>query len=392
MPRRLVHTPPTGAPRLGLLLKSLAAALHGLRRGVKPGWVSGAFKAALTGLLLSVATAGTAQARDVAPREVQPRGALQADEAAVVRLFETSSPSVAYITTETVQRSVFGEERGQGAGSGFVWDAQGHVVTNFHVVEGARRVFVQLDAGKPVEAELIGAAPEYDLAVVRLLKLPPGLRPLPLGSSRDLKIGQTVYAIGNPFGLSRTLTRGIVSALDRELPTANFREVLGVIQTDAAINPGNSGGPLLDSAGRLVGVNSAIRSSSGSSSGIGFAIPADLVNRVVPSLIGKGRAPLPGIGITPVRPDLVARAGISGVVIAEVARGTPAAVAGLQAMNRRSGDLGDVIVAVNGRGIETLSTFVAELDRAGIDASVDLTVRRGDRERKVRVKVIDLRE
>jgi 2-alkenal reductase len=378
------------------LLKSLTAALPGtgecLRVGAKLGWMNGAFKAALMGLLMSVATAGTAQARDVAPREVQPRGALQPDEAAVVRLFETSSPSVAYITTETVQRSVFGEERGQGAGSGFVWDAQGHVVTNFHVVEGARRVFVQLDAGKPVEAELIGAAPEYDLAVVRLLKLPPGLRPLPLGSSRDLKIGQTVYAIGNPFGLSRTLTRGIVSALDRELPTANFREVLGVIQTDAAINPGNSGGPLLDSAGRLVGVNSAIRSSSGSSSGIGFAIPADLVNRVVPSLIGKGRAPLPGIGITPVRPDLVARAGISGVVIAEVARGTPAAVAGLQAMNRRSGDLGDVIVAVNGRGIETLSTFVAELDRAGIDASVDLTVRRGDRERKVRVKVIDLRE
>jgi 2-alkenal reductase len=266
------------------------------------------------------------------------------------------------------------------------------VVTNFHVVEGARRVFVQLDAGKPVEAELIGAAPEYDLAVVRLLKLPQGLRALPLGSSRDLKIGQTVYAIGNPFGLSRTLTRGIVSALDRELPTANFREVLGVIQTDAAINPGNSGGPLLDSAGRLVGVNSAIRSSSGSSSGIGFAIPADLVNRVVPSLIGKGRAPLPGIGITPVRPDLVARAGVSGVVIAEVARGTPAAVAGLQAMNRRNGDLGDVIVAVNGRAIETLSTFVAELDRAGIDASVDLTVKRGERERKVKVKVIDLRE
>ncbi len=376
MPHQLARTLPAAEPeRSTALMAALALAV-----GV-----------VLTGLLGTL-FAGTVLARDVAPREVQPRGALQSDEAAVVRLFETSSPSVAYITTETVQRSMFGEERGQGAGSGFVWDAQGHVVTNFHVVEGARRVFVQLDAGKPVEAELIGAAPEYDLAVVRLLKLPRELRPLPLGSSRDLKIGQTVYAIGNPFGLSRTLTRGIVSALDRELPTANYREVLGVIQTDAAINPGNSGGPLLDSAGRLIGVNSAIRSASGSSSGIGFAIPADLVNRVVPSLIGKGRAPLPGIGITPVRPDLVARAGIRGVVIAEVARGTPAASAGLQAMNRRNGDLGDVIVAVNGRGIETLSTFVAELDRAGIDASVDLTVKRGERERKVRVKVIDLRE
>ncbi|MFM2067745.1 MAG: hypothetical protein RLZZ584_2654 [Pseudomonadota bacterium] len=342
---------------------------------------------------LAAAVVGQAQPQRAAqPREVAPRGALLADEAAVVRLFETASPSVAYITTETVQRNFFGAEVGQGAGSGFVWDAQGHVVTNFHVVEGARRVFVQLDAGKPVEAELVGAAPEYDLAVVRLLKLPRELRPLPLGSSRELRIGQTVYAIGNPFGLSRTLTRGLVSALDRELPTANYREVLGVIQTDAAINPGNSGGPLLDSAGRLVGVNSAIRSASGSSSGIGFAIPADLVNRVVPALISKGRAPLPGIGITPVRPDLVARAGLSGVVIAEVARGTPAAGAGLQPLNRRTGDLGDVIVAVNGRSIETLSTFVAELDRAGIEAQVELTVRRGERERKVKVKVIDLRE
>ncbi|MEY4750803.1 MAG: hypothetical protein RJA44_1190 [Pseudomonadota bacterium] len=342
--------------------------------------------------LSGLGQAQTRNGREAQPREVAPRGALLGDEAAVVRLFETASPSVAYITTETVQRNVFGEEVGQGAGSGFVWDAQGHVVTNFHVVEGARRVFVQLDAGKPVEAELVGAAPEYDLAVVRLLKLPRELRALPLGSSRDLKIGQTVYAIGNPFGLSRTLTRGLVSALDRELPTANYREVLGVIQTDAAINPGNSGGPLLDSAGRLIGVNSAIRSSSGSSSGIGFAIPADLVNRVVPALISRGRAPLPGIGITPVRPDLVARAGVSGVVIAEVARGTPAAQAGLVPLNRRSGDLGDVIVAVNGRSIETLSTFVAELDRAGIDAQVELTLRRGERERRVRVKVIDLRE
>ncbi|MFM2119585.1 MAG: hypothetical protein RL722_1053 [Pseudomonadota bacterium] len=340
-----------------------------------------------------LALVGQAQGRrEAQPREVAPRGALLADESAVVRLFETASPSVAYITTETVQRSVFGDEVGQGAGSGFVWDGAGHVVTNFHVVEGARKVYVQLDAGKPVEAEIIGAAPEYDLAVVRLVRPPRELRPLPLGSSRDLKIGQTVYAIGNPFGLSRTLTRGLVSALDRELPTANYREVLGVIQTDAAINPGNSGGPLLDSAGRLIGVNSAIRSNSGSSAGIGFAIPADLVNRVVPALIAKGRAPLPGIGITPVRPDLVARAGVSGVVIAEVARGTPAAAAGIKPLNRRSGDLGDVIVAVNGRAIETLSSFVAELDRAGIDAQVELTLRRDDRERKVRVKVIDLRE
>ncbi len=228
--------------------------------------------------------------------------------------------------------------------------------------------------------------------MVRLSRVPKDLRPIPLGSSGELRIGQTVYAIGNPFGLQRTLTRGLVSALNRELPTTDYREVLGVIQTDAAINPGNSGGPLLDSAGRLIGVNSAIRSASGSSSGIGFAIPADLVNRVVPALISRGHAPLPGIGITPVRPDLVARAGLSGVVLAEVGRGSPAAKAGLVALDRRNGSLGDVITAVNGRKVETVSDFVAELERAGIGATVDLTVSRSERERRVSVKVIDLRE
>jgi 2-alkenal reductase len=335
-----------------------------------------------------------AQAREnvsSTPRPVTTRGALPAAEQQVVDLFQAASPSVAYITSEVVQANGwFRGEVSQSAGSGFVWDAAGHVVTNAHVVQGARRLLVQLDAGQPLEAMLVGSSPEYDLAVIRLTRAPRDLRPLPLGSSRELKIGQTVYAIGNPFGLSRTLTRGLVSALDRELPTTDFREVAGVIQTDAAINPGNSGGPLLDSAGRLIGVNSAIRSASGSSSGVGFAIPADLVNRVVPALINRGQAPLPGIGITPVRPDLVARAGISGVVIAEVSKDSPAAAAGLQPLNRRSGELGDVIIAVNGRPVDTLSSFVAELDRAGIDSMAELTVRRSERERKVRVKVVDL--
>jgi 2-alkenal reductase len=345
-------------------------------------------------LLLALTCPLTACGREDAavPRPVAARGTLLSDEQAVVSLFEQSAPSVAYITTETVQRGTFGgAEVSQGAGSGFVWDSVGHVVTNFHVVKDARKVFVRLDAGKPIEAEPVGGAPEYDLAVLRLKTVPKNLRPVPVGSSRDLRIGQTVYAIGNPFGLQRTLTKGLVSALDRELPTANFREVAGVIQTDAAINPGNSGGPLLDSAGRLIGVNSAIRSTSGSSSGIGFAIPVDLVNRVVPSLINRGHAPLPGIGVTPISPDQVARAGISGVVLGAVGRGTPAASAGLMPYNPQSGDLGDVIVGVNGKPVETLSTFVGELERAGIASTVELTVKRGEKERKVRVKVIDLR-
>jgi len=330
--------------------------------------------------------------RDVEPRAVTPRGPLLPHEQALVRLFNEAAPSVAYITTEQLRATgFFTATVAQGAGSGFVWDRDGHVVTNHHVVEGARRVFVRLDSSDAIEARVIGAAPEYDLAVVKLATVPAGLRPIPLGASGDLRIGQAVYAIGNPFGLQRTLTQGIVSALDRELPTTDFREVAGVIQTDAAINPGNSGGPLLDSAGRLIGVNSAIRSASGSSAGVGFAIPVDLVNRIVPVLIARGRAPLPGIGITPVRPDLVARAGIAGVVIARVGRGSPAAEAGLRPLDPRSGELGDVIVAVNGRRVETLSTFVAELDRVGVDNIAELTVERDGRTRRVRVRVIDLR-
>ncbi|MGL4573928.1 MAG: S1C family serine protease [Burkholderiaceae bacterium] len=341
---------------------------------------------------LSITLPACARETTPQPREVTPRGPLLSDEQQLVNLFQTSAPSVAYITTQNVQfNSWFEPELAQGAGSGFVWDAAGHVVTNFHVVQGAQRVFVQLDAGQPIEATVVGGAPEYDLAVAKLSRVPSGLRPIPLGASRDLKVGQSVIAIGNPFGLQRTLTLGIVSALDRELPTATFREVAGVIQTDAAINPGNSGGPLLDSAGRLIGVNTAIRSASGSSAGVGFAIPVDLVNRVVPALIARGRAPLPGIGIQPLRPDIAARNGISGVVVAEVGRGTPAAEAGLVPLNARTRELGDVIIAVNGKKIETLSSFVAELDRVGINNTAELTVQRQGKERKVRVKVIDLR-
>jgi len=219
------------------------------------------------------------------PRAVAPRGPLLAHEQALASLFEATAPSVAYITTERLERvGFFAAEVAQGAGSAFLWDSAGHVVTNFHVVAGARRVNVQLGAGKPILATVVGYAEDYDLAVVKLSTLPKDVKPIPLGTSKDLRVGQTVFAIGNPFGLSRTLTTGIVSALDRHLPTSEYREIAGAIQTDAAINPGNSGGPLLDSAGRLIGVNTAIRSTSGSSSGVGLAIPVDLVNRIVQAL------------------------------------------------------------------------------------------------------------
>jgi 2-alkenal reductase len=216
-----------------------------------------------------------------APRAVTARGSLAEMERTNITLFEQSAPSVVYIFTRN-------GNKGRGAGSGFVWDSAGHVVTNHHVVKGSREVLVQMDDGEAVRATVIGAAPDYDLAVVRLQDLRAVLRPIPIGISRNLKVGQSVFAIGNPFGLTRSLTTGIISALDRRLPTANNRKVAGVIQTDAAINPGNSGGPLLDSAGRLIGVNTAILSSSGSSAGVGFAVPVDIVNAIVPRLIARG--------------------------------------------------------------------------------------------------------
>ncbi len=375
--RSLARRPPSPArPPAGT---TRPVALAGLAAVVAVGLLA-------AGFVLTAQSAGRAEARAVTPR-----GPLPAAEQAAVGLFQNAAASVAYITTEVVQPTgFFTAQIAKGAGSGFVWDSAGHIVTNNHVIEGARHVYVQLDAGEPIEARVVGASPEYDLAVIRLGRVPRGLRPIPLGTSHDLQIGQSVYAIGNPFGLQRTLTRGIVSALDRELPTSGYREVAGVIQTDAAINPGNSGGPLLDSAGRLVGVNSAIQSESGSSAGIGFAIPADLVNRVVPALINRGRAPLPGIGIVPVSPELVERAGIAGVVIREVRRGTPAAAAGLRPMDAGTGKLGDVITGVNGKRVETLSTFIAELARTGIDGEAELTVVRDDRERRVRVRVIEV--
>ena len=342
------------------------------------------------GVLLTVAVA-QAQRTPADPRPVTPRGPLLGQEQAVVKLFEQAAPSVAYITTKAMaRRGFFVAEVAQGAGSGFVWDDKGHVVTNYHVVENATKVHVQLDAGRTYEAQVIGSAPDYDLAVVKLEQIPPGLKAIAVGTSGDLRIGQTVYAIGNPFGLARTLTQGIISALDRQLPTSDLREIAGVIQTDAAINPGNSGGPLLDTAGRLIGVATAIRSPSGGSTGVGLAIPVDLVNRIVPQLIAKGRAPQPGIGIVPFHPDLVARAGLTGVVSARVTPGSPAAQAGIKPFDQQTGNVGDVIVAVNGRAVQSLPTFASELDRAGIGREAELTVIRDGKERRVKVKVIDL--
>lgn len=325
------------------------------------------------------------------PRTVAPRGELANFERTSMEVFDAAAPAVAYIFTGTDSTNPFNAQaRQNGAGSGFVWDGAGHVVTNFHVVQGAERIAVRLDSGEAVLATLLGAAPDYDLAVLKLSTARTGLSPIPVGRSTDLKVGQAVFAIGNPFGLSRSLSTGVISALDRHLPTASGREIHGAIQTDAAINPGNSGGPLLDSAGRLIGVNTAIVSGSGASAGVGFAVPVDVVNRVVPRLIKDGKFPRPGIGIAIVNEETGARLGLPGIVIAEVLPGSSAARAGLVGLDRQNRRLGDIITEVNGQRVRGIAEFAAALEEAGIGSEVELTVIRDKRERTIKLKVVDI--
>jgi len=323
------------------------------------------------------------------PRPVTARGDLAPIEQATIALFEAAQPSVVYIFTEgPVVMTPQGRTRQTGAGTGFVWDGNGHIVTNFHVVERAENVRVRLFNGDTVSGRVIGAAPDHDLAVVRVTNTRIGLKPLPIGTSADLKVGQMAFAIGNPFGLSRTLTTGVVSALDRRLPTSTYREISGVIQTDAAINPGNSGGPLLDSAGRLIGVNTAIYSETGQSSGIGFAVPVDTVNSIVPALIRDGRVPRPGIGITALPEEAVP--GLRGVAIGQVIPGSPAARAGLRAADPRTQSLGDVIVAVDGKPVATLGDLAEAIGRIGIGGAATVTVQRAGRSFDTRLEIVDI--
>ena len=326
---------------------------------------------------------------EVAARTVAPRGALAADEQANIELFRRTSPSVVHITTLETQRDFFSinvQQVPRGTGTGFAWDEHGHVVTNFHVIQGGSGARVTLSDQTTYPAKLVGAFPDRDLAVLKIDVPAAKLPPIPLGTSRDLLVGQRVYAIGNPFGLDQTLTTGIVSALNREIQSFNDRTIRAVIQTDAAINPGNSGGPLLDSAGRLVGVNTQIASPSGASAGIGFAIPADEVARIVPRLIRDGRYLRPAIGVTAGPAELHRALKLpKGVALVQVEAKGPAARAGLQPFRRASnGDIvaGDVITAINGEAVADLDDMLAALERRQPGDSVTLTVWRNGKSRK----------
>jgi 2-alkenal reductase len=325
------------------------------------------------------------------PREILPRGDLAEFEKSTITIFNSAAPSVVYIFTENAQSGFFGR-RGlqQGAGSGFLWDSYGHIVTNFHVIQGAQSIQVRLDTGEAIRATYVGGSPDHDLAVIRLRSTPQGIRPIPVGNSSDLAVGQAVFAIGNPFGLARTLTTGVISALDRRLPTAGGREVMGAIQTDAAINPGNSGGPLIDSAGRLIGVNTAIISGSGSSAGIGFAVPVDVVNQVVPKLITKGKVPRPGIGIIVLDEEVAAGLGVLGVVIDRVVPGSEADRVGLLGIDYSNRILGDIIVGAGDQEVKNIDDFIRVLENYAIGQVISLEVRRGDQVRTLEVKIMDI--
>jgi S1-C subfamily serine protease len=317
------------------------------------------------------------------PRPVTPRRELMADEQAVIGLFEAAKGSVVFISTQERvldywTRNVMTVPRG--TGSGFIWDEQGHVVTNLHVVQGGSQAIVKLADGRDFEAEFVGASAVHDIAVLRIKTPKKAPAPIPVGSSHDVQVGQKVFAIGNPFGLDWTLTTGIVSALDRSLTGEDGRVIQHLIQTDAAINPGNSGGPLLDSAGRLIGMNTAIFSPSGASAGIGFAVPVDTINRVAPELITKGSYAPPGLGIEV--DDVLSRAiarqfGVAGAAVFRVRQGGTGARAGLRGVRMGPRDSiipGDVIVAVDGKEVDSGALLAARLDDHKPGDTVRLTV------------------
>jgi S1-C subfamily serine protease len=330
------------------------------------------------------------------PRVVTPRADLAADEQATIDLFERSKSFVVYIrtreqVTDFWTRNTFSVPKG--TGSGFVWDDADHVVTNYHVIAGASEAWVRLSDGRDYEAKLVGASPDHDLAVLNISVPSNRPPPVPVGTSRDLKVGQRVYAIGNPFGLDWTLTTGVVSALDRSLSTDSGATIEHLVQTDAAINPGNSGGPLLDSAGRLIGITTAIYSPSGAYAGVGFAVPVDTINRIVPKLIATGRYERPTLGIgmdENWNRTITQHLNLEGVAVLQVSPGSGAEAAGLRAAKQDRGGnvvVGDIIIAIDGRAVKTPGELLSRLDERDIGDTVRLTLIRDSKQLTVDIKL-----
>ena len=325
---------------------------------------------------------------DSGVREVDANGSLQPAELHRISVVKRVSPAVVSVTSLTERRDIFSlnvEEIPRGVGTGFIWDKAGHVVTNFHVIEGSTGATITLADESQWDADLVGYSAGLDIAVLKIKAPASKLHEVPLGTSSDLHVGQDVIAIGNPFALDQTVTAGVLSALGRTIRAGNGRELRNLIQTDAAINPGNSGGPLLDSSGRLIGMNTAIQSPSGASAGIGFAVPADTIARYVPEIIAHGQVIRPVIGVLLVDDRIAARNGIKGAVIQKVVKKSPAARAGLRGLieDRHGVRVGDVIVGLNDEEVYSGAQLLALLEGHSAGEKIHLKVLR-DR------KVIDI--
>lgn len=340
----------------------------------------------LIGALLYQVVWGIFRNYAIEARTVTPRGELAPAEQTTIEIYRKASQSVVHIATQAAERLTI-DRSGADVGSGVVWDSQGHIVTNQHVIRGAIEALVTLPDRSVWPARLVGSIDELDIAVLKIDAPASRLVPIPIGTSEDLQVGQHVLAIGNPFGLQQTLTTGVLSGVGRQIRMADqeagrgVREYLDVIQTDAAINPGNSGGPLLDSAARLIGLNTFIFSNSGDSAGIGFAIPVDYLRETVPWILSNGQSDRPGLGLLPHADSLVLSLIASGelpgrgALVAHVVRGSAADRAGILATRRDSGGLlryGDLILTIDGVAITQASDLYSVLRTRKIGEQVTI--------------------
>ena len=343
----------------------------------------------------AMATPGQASATPVPVPPLSPTARIE-DERNTIDVFKSCAPSTVFVTQTRMVVDYFAgvaQEVPAGSGSGFVWDEAGHIVTNFHVVDGARALTVTFHDQEQFEAKVVGLEPRKDIAVLKVEAPAKLLVPIKVGKTTQLEVGQKAIAIGNPFGLDHTLTTGVISALGRQVQGAGGVTIRDMIQTDAAINPGNSGGPLLDSTGQLIGMNTMIFSKSGSSAGIGFAVPISTIQRIVPQIIKTGRAEQLGlgIGIDPMQ-KLERRLGVRGVIVLAVPPDSPAAKAGMRGVTRtgRGIAIGDIIIGIDEKRIETFDDLYTVLDARKPDDVVKVTVVRGDDTATLDVKVVVL--
>jgi S1-C subfamily serine protease len=350
---------------------------------------------ALAGFLMTQRWLASLYFKGAGPRPIAVRAALSPDEQTAIAVYKAISPSVVFITSTQVrrERSLFSFSTSQiekDAGSGFVWDPNGYIVTNYHVVQNSEAVQVVLGDQSIWKAQRVGTDPDKEIAVLKIDAPRELLPPIPIGTSTDLQVGQRVFAIGNPFGYDQTLTSGIISGLGREITSAANHAIKGVIQTDAPINPGNSGGPLLDSSGRVIGMNTAILSPTGAYAGIGFAVPVDCLNRIVPEIIRGEQVPRPRLGVMTAEDHLVRRLGLPGVLVLSVSPNTTAEKAGLRG-TRRNDDgklvLGDLILAVGNQPVRTSDELFRIIDEYKVGDTVKITIQREGKKMEVEVKL-----